>query len=181
MTETYKSYRIKVAVPIAALMLLIALVGWVTLDKSGEKYAYARFMVVSGALTLGAQCFRLTDDLFTNFGVVEHQTSRVTLTVTDVGNWLLSPSVTLENGVRLKVLRSQARAVKPGDLFRAKIRRTYMDGELVLTTMYGVSYHQAVLDPEEDDLLSMMSQVDELHDTTETIANTPAPVSDFDW
>ncbi len=181
MTETYKSYRIKVAVPIAALMLLIALVGWVTLDKSGEQYAYARFMVVGGALTLGVQCFRLTDDLFTNFGVVEYQTSRVTLTVTDVGNWLLSPSVTLENGVRLKVLRSQARAVKPGDLFRAKIRRTYMDGELVLTTMYGVSYHQAVLDPEEDDLLSMMSQVDELHDTTETIAHTPALVSDFDW
>lgn len=181
MTETYKSYRIKVAVPIAALMLLIALVGWVTLDKSGEKYAYARFMVVGGALTLGVQCFRLTDDFFTNFGFVEHQTSRVMLAVTDVGNWLLSPSVTLENGVRLKVLRSQARAVKPGDLFRAKIRRTYMDGELVLTTMYGVSYHQAVLDPEEDDLFSMMSQVDELHDTTETIAHTPALVSDFDW
>ena len=53
MTETYKRYRIKVAVPIAALMLLIALVGWVTLDKSGEQYAYARFMVIGGALTLG--------------------------------------------------------------------------------------------------------------------------------
>lgn len=65
MTETYKRYRIKVAVPIAALMLLIALVGWVTLDKSGEQYAYARFMVIGGALTLGVQCFRLTDDLFT--------------------------------------------------------------------------------------------------------------------
>ena len=181
MTETYKRYRIKVAVPIAALMLLIALVGWVTLDKSGEQYAYARFMVIGGALTLGVQCFRLTDDLFTSCGVVEHQTSRVTLAVTDVGNWLFSPSVTLENGVRLKVLRSQARAFKPGDLFHAKMRRTYMDGELVLTTMYGVSYHQAVLDPEEADLLSMMSQVDELHDTTETIAHTPALVSDFDW
>ena len=55
MTETYKSYRIKVAVPIAALMLLIALVGWVTLDKSGEQYAHARFMVVGGALTLVVQ------------------------------------------------------------------------------------------------------------------------------
>ena len=42
MIETYKSYRIKVAVSIAALMLLIALFGWVTLDKSGEQNAYAR-------------------------------------------------------------------------------------------------------------------------------------------
>ena len=100
--------------------------------------------------------------------------------MTDVGNWLFSPSVTLENGVRLKVLRSQARVIEPGDLFRAKMRRTYMDGELVLTTMYGVSYHQTVLDPEEADLLSMMSRVDELHDTAETVAHTPAPISDFD-
>ena len=61
------------------------------------------------------------------------------------------------------------------------MRHTHMDGELVLTTMYGVSYHQTVLDPEEADLFSMMSQVDELHDTTETIAHTPALVSDFDW
>ena len=86
MTETYKSYRIKVAAPIAALMLLIALIGWVTLDRSGQQYAQARFMVVGGTLTLGVQCFRLTDELFTNFGVVERQTGRITLAVTDVGN-----------------------------------------------------------------------------------------------
>lgn len=181
MTETYKSYRIKVAAPIAALMLLIALIGWVTLDRSGQQYAQARFMVVGGALTLGVQCFRLTDELFTNFGVVEHQTSRITLAVTDVGNWLLSPSVTLENGARLKVLRRQARDIKPGDRIRVKMRRTYMDCELVLTTMYAVSYHQTVLDPGEADLLSLMSQVDDVHDTTETMAYTPASVSDFDW
>lgn len=181
MTETYKSYRIKVAALIAALMLLIALIGWVTLDRSGQQYAQARFMVVGGALTLGVQCFRLTDELFTNFGVVEHQTSRGTLAVTDVGNWLLSPSVTLENGVRLKVLRRQARDIKPGDRIRVKMRRTYMDGELVLTTMYAVSYHQTVLDPGEADLLPLMSQVDDVHDTTETMAYTPASVSDFDW
>lgn len=181
MTETYKSHRIKVAALIAALMLLIALIGWVTLDRSGQQYAQARFMVVGGALTLGVQCFRLTDELFTNFGVVEHQTSRGTLAVTDVGNWLLSPSVTLENGVRLKVLRRQARDIKPGDRIRVKMRRTYMDGELVLTTMYAVSYHQTVLDPGEADLLSLMSQVDDVHDTTETMAYTPASVSDFDW
>lgn len=181
MTETYKSYRIKVAALIAALMLLIALIGWVTLDRSGQQYAQARFMVVGGALTLGVQCFRLTDELFTNFGVVEHQTSRGTLAVTDVGNWLFSPSVTLENGVRLKVLRRQARDIKPGDRIRVKMRRTYMDGELVLMTMYAVIYHQTVLDPGEADLLSLMSQVDDVHDTTETMAYTPASVSDFDW
>ena len=181
MTETYKSYRIKVAAPIAALMLLIALIGWVTLDRSSQQYAQARFMVVGGALTLGAQCFRLTDELFDSFGVVEHQTIRVTLAVTDVGNWLLSPSVTLENGVRLKVLRRQSRDIKPGDRIRIKMRRTYMDGELVLTTMYAVSYHQTVLDPGEADLLTLMSQVDEVHDKNETVAYTPALVSDFDW
>ena len=181
MTETYKRYRIKVAAPIAALMLLIALIGWVTLDRSGQQYAQARFMVVGGALTLGVQCFRLTDELFDSFGFVEHQTSRVTLTVTDVGNWLLSPSVTLDNGVRIKVLRRQARDIESGDRIRVKMRRTYMDGELVLTTMYAVSYHQTVLDPGEADLLSLMSQVDDVHDTTETMAYTPASVSDFDW
>ena len=181
MTETYKRYRIKVAAPIAALMLLIALIGWVTLDRSGQQYAQARFMVVGGALTLGVQCFRLTDELFDSFGFVEHQTSRVTLTVTDVGNWLLSPSVTLDNGVRIKVLRRQARDIEPGDRIRVKMRRTYMDGELVLTTMYAVSYHQTVLYPGEADLLSLMSQVDEIHDTTETMAYTPALVSDIDW
>lgn len=181
MTETYKSYRINVAAPIAALMLLIALVGWVTLDRSGQQYAQARFMVVGGALTLGVQCFRLTDELFTNFGVVEHQTSRITLAVTEVGHWLLSPHVTLENGVRIKVLRRQARTLQPGDLFQVKLRRTYMDDELVLTTMYAVSDHQTVLDPGEADLLSLMSQVDEIHDTNETVAYTPALVSDFDW